>query len=92
MPVPSVNGVHVDFRAVWADPKDKMHILLGCDGGAYESVDEGKTWKHFANLPVTQFYRVAIDNALPFSTGNVCGWRAGQRVDVRAVAHAGARR
>ena len=70
-PVPNMNGVHVDFHVVWADPKDAMHILVGSDGGAFESWDEGKTWRHFSNLPISQFYRVAVDNALPFY--NVCG-------------------
>lgn len=69
-PVPSLGGVHVDFHAVWFDTSDPNHIMVGNDGGAYESFDEGKTWRHFDNLPVTQFYRIAVDDALPFY--NVC--------------------
>jgi photosystem II stability/assembly factor-like uncharacterized protein len=65
-PVPNMGSVHVDFHDVWSDPKDLNHIMVANDGGAYESWDEGKTWRHFDNLPVTQFYRVAADDALPF--------------------------
>ncbi len=50
-PVPNMNGVHVDFHVVVADPKDRNHILVGNDGGAYESWDEGQTWRHFAPCP-----------------------------------------
>ena len=70
-PVANVGGVHVDYHAVYFDTKDRNHIMVGNDGGAYESFDEGKTWRHFDSLPVTQFYRVAVDDALPFY--NVCG-------------------
>lgn len=62
---------HVDNHALWIDPNDTDYYLVGCDGGIYESFDRGKTWKFMSNLPVTQFYKVTVDNARPFY--NVCG-------------------
>jgi photosystem II stability/assembly factor-like uncharacterized protein len=57
---------HVDNHALWIDPDDSDHLLAGCDGGVYESWDRGATWKWSENLPLSQFYKVGLDNAEPF--------------------------
>jgi len=62
---------HGDNHAMWIDPDDTRHWLLGSDGGMYETWDDAKNWEFKANLPTVQFYDVAVDNALPFY--NVCG-------------------
>ena len=60
------NERHVDDHALWIDPDDTKHFYIGGDGGIYETFDAGKNYIFKSNLPVTQFYRVAVDNALPF--------------------------
>lgn len=57
---------HVDDHAMWIDPEDTKHFLIGGDGGIYETWDGGTTWLFKSNLPVTQFYRVGLDNSYPF--------------------------
>lgn len=57
---------HSDNHALWIDPADGDHLLVGTDGGLYESFDEGKTFRHFPNLPVSQFYKVALNDREPF--------------------------
>jgi len=65
------NGVgevfkHVDNHCMWIDPNNNQHWLVGCDGGMYETFDAAKTWDFKENIPVTQFYKVAVDNDYPF--------------------------
>ncbi len=62
----SIKGRHVDDHAIWIDPSDTEHFLIGGDGGIYESWDGGKAFDFKENLPITQFYRVFVDDAEPF--------------------------
>ncbi len=57
---------HIDNHCLWIDPSNTLHHMEGTDGGVYETFDRGQTWRMFTNLPVTQFYKVSVDNALPF--------------------------
>lgn len=57
---------HVDNHCLWVNPIDPNHMRNGCDGGIYETWDGAKNWEFKANLPVTQFYKVEVDNSEPF--------------------------
>ena len=46
-------------------------LLAGTDASLYESFDDGTTWRQFPNLPISQFYRVAVDHSVPFT--NIMG-------------------
>lgn len=62
----TTSGRHVDDHALWIDPMDTDHYIIGGDGGIYETWDAGLTFDFKENLPITQFYRVHADNAEPF--------------------------
>jgi photosystem II stability/assembly factor-like uncharacterized protein len=57
---------HVDDHALWIDPTDTKHWIIGGDGGVYITYDDGQNYRQVSNLPVTQFYRVGVDNDYPF--------------------------
>jgi photosystem II stability/assembly factor-like uncharacterized protein len=57
---------HGDNHAIAFRKNDPNYLLVGSDGGLYESFDLTKTWKYIENLPITQFYKLAVDDAKPF--------------------------
>ncbi len=57
---------HVDTHAIAWRSNDPNYVLMGTDGGLYESFDKTKTWRHYGNLPLTQYYKLAVDDAEPF--------------------------
>ncbi len=57
---------HVDNHAIAFKNSDKNYLIIGTDGGLYESFDLGVNWRFMENLPITQFYKIAVDDAEPF--------------------------
>ncbi|MEW6456277.1 MAG: glycosyl hydrolase [Acidobacteriota bacterium] len=73
-------SVHPDHQALWINPNNPEHILLGTDGGVYVSYDRAKNFKLLSNLPVSQFYHVSFDMKIPYNVygglqdnGSWCG-------------------
>ncbi|HUF79269.1 MAG TPA: glycosyl hydrolase, partial [Thermoanaerobaculia bacterium] len=60
-------SVHVDHHALWINPADRKHLVLGTDGGAYISYDQGHTFRMVMALPVSQFYQVSVDDDWPYN-------------------------
>ncbi len=57
---------HVDTHAIAWRENDPNYIIMGTDGGLYETFDMMKTWRYTRNLPITQYYKLAVDDAEPF--------------------------
>ncbi|MDX1643616.1 MAG: glycosyl hydrolase, partial [Thermoanaerobaculia bacterium] len=57
---------HSDNHALWIDPEDPEHLLAGTDASLFESFDHGATWRIVPNLPISQFYKLAVDDSEPF--------------------------
>ena len=62
----SGNSIHIDNHAYWINPNDSKHLIFGNDGGLAISRDRGETFRFVRNLPLAQFYHIAVDNDLPY--------------------------
>jgi hypothetical protein len=60
------DAAHPDHHALWIDPREPRRMLLGNDGGVSTSQDRGASWRFCANLPLAQFYHVAVDDQVPY--------------------------
>lgn len=60
-------NVHPDHHALWIDPDNPRHLVLGTDGGVYVSFDGGSDFRHVGTLPVSQFYQVSVDDQFPYN-------------------------
>ena len=67
IPADETKGIHADFHAMWIDPNDAHHFIIGGDGGLGITYDHGKTWYFPETIPVAQFYHVNVDNETPFN-------------------------
>lgn len=61
-----VRDVHSDFHGIWIDPENSNFMLVGCDGGVYESRDSGRDWDHLNTMTLGQAYEVGYDNQEPY--------------------------
>ena len=60
------NTLHIDNHAFWINPNDSRHIIIGNDGGLGITHDRGDTWRFVRNMPLAQFYHIAVDNDHPY--------------------------
>jgi photosystem II stability/assembly factor-like uncharacterized protein len=58
--------IHVDHHALWIDPNDGSHMMIGNDGGLYFTYDGARNWDFIDNLPIGQFYDIDVDERDPY--------------------------
>lgn len=59
--------LHLDQHDLWIDPDDPNHLVLGNDGGVFVSYNRGRTWLHYNNMPVGEFYCISADSLDPYN-------------------------
>lgn len=64
--MPINDRVHVDYHACWINPNDSNHIIVGNDGGVYQSRDKGVRWEHLNTMDIGQFYAIGFDFRKPY--------------------------
>jgi photosystem II stability/assembly factor-like uncharacterized protein len=62
--------VHPDCHALAVDPRNPKRVLLGTDGGVYQSYDQAATWLHVNTVALGEFYRIGLDGSTPY---RICG-------------------
>jgi len=62
--------IHADCHALVIDPRNPARLLLGTDGGPYQSFDRGKGWQHLDRMAAGEFYRISVDGNTPY---RICG-------------------
>ena len=62
----TAQGIHVDHHALWIDPGNTDHMLMGNDGGFHITYDGARTWSFLNNIPIAQFYVMDVDNRDPY--------------------------
>jgi hypothetical protein len=67
IPADETKGIHADFHAMWINPNDAHHFIIGGDGGLGITYDHGKSWYFPETIPVAQFYHVNVDYETPFN-------------------------
>ena len=60
-------GLHLDHCELWINPNNPKHLALGNDGGLFVSLDKGKSWIHYNNIPTGEFYDIELDNKTPYN-------------------------
>ena len=67
IPADETKGIHADFHAMWINPKDPQHFIIGGDGGLGITQDHGKSWYFPETIPVAQFYQINVDYDTPYN-------------------------
>jgi photosystem II stability/assembly factor-like uncharacterized protein len=80
--------VHPDFHAMWIDPADSRHLIIGVDGGIYVSRNAGTDWEHWNQIRIGQAYQVGYDMSEPYrvcagfqDNGSLCGPVANRHIN-----------